>query len=110
MPEAPEEPRGDNGPQLPDDYDEPPPPPDDAVPMPMRLNAWRKRSATGAMLAGSFMGLQKVLKDEPERDEIVLEVDNPSEPEDQPVGLDLDPFDPGASVATLRPWLLAQEI
>lgn len=94
-----------SGPSLPDDYDEPPPPPDDAVPMPMRLNAWKKNSAIGALMAGSLMGLQKVLEDK-ERDEIVLEVDAPGEPEDDPVTLDLDPFDPSASTAHLRPWLV----
>ena len=97
-----------SGPQLPDDYDEPEPPPDDAVPLPLRLNAWRKNSATGAMLAGSLFGLQKVFEDK-ERDEIVMEVDDPGDPEDDPVALDLDPFDPAQSTALLRPWLLEDD-
>ena len=83
---------------------EPPPPPDDAVPMPMRVNQWRRTSVVGAMLAGSMFGLQEALTQK-ERPEIVLEVDHAGEDDDEPISLFLDPVDPSQSQAVIREHL-----
>jgi hypothetical protein len=57
------------------------------------------------MLAAAMIGLQEVLegpKDEP----VVLEIGSGAGgPDDDPVAVDLDPYDPAASIAVVRPWL-----
>ncbi len=66
--------------------------------------AIRRKTMGGAMLAAAMIGLQEVLegpKDEP----ITIEVGSSAGGDDDPVALDLDPFDPSASIAVVRPWL-----
>jgi hypothetical protein len=71
----------------------------------MEQAAPRKRRGLGtAMLAAAMVGLEEALegpKDEP----AVTEVGNGDDGPDDPVALDLDPVDPAASVAVVRPWL-----
>ncbi len=72
-----------------------------------RREAWRKRSATGAILTGFAFGLREVL--EPDRNEpaIVLETSG-IPPKDLPVEADLDEVPPKQSVVRIRPWLLSR--
>jgi len=65
----------------------------------------RRKTFGGAMLAAAMVGMQEVLegpKDEPIRIEIGSGTGGN---DDDPVVVDLDPFDPSASVAVVRPWL-----
>jgi hypothetical protein len=73
--------------------------------LPRRVETWRRRSATGALLTGFALGLREVL--EPERDEpaIMLETSG-TPPKDLPVEADLDDAPPRRSVVRIRPWLL----
>lgn len=64
----------------------------------------RRRSAGGAMLAAAMIGVQEVLEG-PKDDPIVLEIGSGADGDDDPLALDLDPYDPSASVAVVRPWL-----
>jgi hypothetical protein len=64
----------------------------------------RRKTVGGAMLAAAMIGLQEALegkKDEP----AIAEVANRGDPPDDGLAVDLDPVDPSASVAVVRPWL-----
>lgn len=76
--------------------------------LPPRINAWRRRSATGAMLTGFAFGLREVF--EPKRDEpsIVMETSGVP-PTDLPVDAEVDQIRPSDNVVTIRPWLLPDE-
>ena len=82
--------------------------PDDAEPhtaLPTKVEAWRKRSATGAILTGFALGLQQVF--EPKRDEpaVIMETSG-DPPRDLPVEADFEYGRPRQSVVNVRPWLL----
>lgn len=72
--------------------------------LPPKIEAWRRRSATGAVLTGFAFGLQQVFetKDEPA---IVMETSG-DPPKDLPVEADLEYGRPRHSVVNIRPWLL----
>lgn len=77
--------------------------PDAPVPRP-QPSPLRRKTMGGAMLAAAMIGLQEALegpKDEP----AITEVGNSEPDPDDPVALDLDPDDPSASIAVVRPWL-----
>ena len=77
--------------------------PDVPVPRP-KASPLRRKTVGGAMLAAAMVGLQEVLeapKDEP----AIAEVGSSDPNLDDPVAVDLDPLDPAASVAVVRPWL-----
>ena len=92
-----------------DDLDAPPFPAEaEAEPhtaLPSKVESWRKRSATGAILTGFALGLQQVF--EPKRDEpsIVMETSG-DPPTDLPIDADFEYQRPGQSVVSIRPWLL----
>lgn len=75
------------------------------VPVPLRpVGNVRRKTFGGAMLAAAMVGLQEALegpKDEP----VVLEVGSSTPDDDEVLAVDLDPVDPSASVAVVRPWL-----
>lgn len=73
--------------------------------LPGRVEAWRRRSATGAILTGFALGLQEVF--EPKRDEpgVVMETSG-DPPTDLPVEADFEYGRPRQSVVNVRPWLL----
>jgi hypothetical protein len=74
--------------------------------LPPRIESWRRRSATGAILTGFAMGLKQVL--EPERKEAAIVVQVSGEPvDDLAVEAQLNDLQPSESVVTVRPWLLA---
>lgn len=73
--------------------------------LPGRVEAWRRRSATGAILTGFALGLQEVF--EPKKDEpaVVMETSG-DPPKDLPVEADFEYGRPKQSVVNVRPWLL----
>jgi hypothetical protein len=73
--------------------------------LPPRLEAWRKRSATGALLTGIALGLQEALDPRPEEAPIVVQTSG-DPPGDLPVEADLSGIRPDEKVVTIRPWLL----
>jgi len=76
--------------------------------LPSKMEAWRRRSATGAILTGFAFGLKEVF--EPERDEPAIVQQVPGEPPgDLPVEAYLDETRPDESVVTIRPWLFRPE-
>jgi hypothetical protein len=73
--------------------------------LPKRVDAWRRRSASGAILTGIALGLKQVL--EPRRDEPAIVAQVSGDPVgDLPVEAHLDGIKPANSVVTNRPWLL----
>lgn len=82
--------------------------PEDGEPhtaLPTKVEAWRRRSATGAILTGFALGLQQVF--EPKRDEpaVIMETSG-DPPRDLPVEADFEYGRPRQSVVNVRPWLL----
>jgi hypothetical protein len=69
------------------------------------IDRWRRRTATGALLASIARGFQQVF--DPERKErVVIEQEAPDRPDQaKPVELHFDPESPRASFVVLRPWL-----
>jgi hypothetical protein len=69
------------------------------------IDRWRRRTASGALLASVARGLQQVF--DPERKErVVIEQQAPRRLDDpEPVELHFDPDSPRASFVVLRPWL-----
>jgi hypothetical protein len=75
--------------------------------LPPRVESWRRRSLTGAVLTGFAFGLREAL--EPERDEPAIIVQVSGEPVgDLPVEAHLDELQPAESTVTIRPWLLGE--
>jgi hypothetical protein len=90
-----------------EDLDEPPIPTEDGqqTALPTKMESWRKRSATGAILTGFALGLQEVF--EPKRDEPAIVVQTSGDPpKDLPVDADFEYQRPRQSVVSIRPWLL----
>ena len=71
---------------------------------PKPASATRRRTVGGAMLAAAMFGLQEALEG-PRPEPAITEVGNSDPNEDDPVAVDLDPYDPAASIAVIRPWL-----
>jgi hypothetical protein len=73
--------------------------------LPPKVEAWRQRSAMGAILTGFALGLQQAL--EPRRDEPSIVVQSSGEPPtDLPVEANFEFRRPRESVVNVRPWLL----
>jgi hypothetical protein len=73
--------------------------------LPPRVESWRRRSVTGAILTGFALGLKQVL--EPEREEPAVVMQVSGEPvRDLAVDAQLNDLQPSESVVTVRPWLL----
>ena len=104
-------------PDDPDDPDDPgridDPPLDDQDPpdegphtaLPTKIEAWRKRSATGAVLTGFALGLQQAFEKEREQPSIVMQTSG-DPPTDLPVEADVEHGRPRQSKVSIRPWLL----
>jgi hypothetical protein len=73
--------------------------------LPQKVEAWRKRSATGAILTGFALGLQQVFEKEKEQPAIVMQTSG-DPPTDLPVEADVEHGRPRQSVVNIRPWLL----
>lgn len=73
--------------------------------LPPKLEKWRKRSATGAILTGFALGLQEALEHREQEPSIVVQTSG-DPPRDLPVEADLESGRPRQSVVSIRPWLL----
>ena len=79
---------------------------DGSVSRPARqVEAWRKRSATGAVLTGIAFGLQQVFEKEREEPAIIMTTSG-DPPRDLPVEAEVEHGRPRRSVVNIRPWLL----
>ncbi len=86
--------------------DEPGTPPESALPP--KVEAWRKRSATGAVLTGIAFGLQQVFGKEREEPAIIMTTSG-DPPRDLPVEAEVEHGRPRRSVVNIRPWLLENQ-
>ena len=77
--------------------------PDAPIPRPAP-SPLRRKSLGGAMLAAAMIGLQEAIEPKPDVPAIA-EVGNSDDNPDDGLAVDLDPVDPSASVAVVRPWL-----
>jgi hypothetical protein len=77
--------------------------------LPPAIEAWRKRSISGALLTATAFGLGEVF--DPRKDEPAIVMQAMGEPPGppQPVELQLDPDDPAGSRIVVRPWLIDDE-
>ncbi len=73
--------------------------------LPPKVEAWRRRSATGAILTGFAMGLQQVFEKEKQEPAIVMQTSG-DPPSDLPVEAEVERARPRQSVVNIRPWLL----
>jgi hypothetical protein len=73
--------------------------------LPPWLEAWRRRSAIGAVLSGIAFGVRQAL--EPDREEPAIVAPAPGAPPGpQPLELHLDDDRPEEAWAVVRPWLV----
>lgn len=80
-------------------------PPGTHTALPPKIEAWRRRSAAGAILTGFALGLQQALEKRKEEPSIVMETSG-EPPQDLPVEADFEYGRPRQSVVHIRPWLL----
>jgi hypothetical protein len=73
--------------------------------LPRKVEAWRQRSAAGAILTGMALGLQQALGTERNEPAIVVQTSG-DPPRDLPVEADFEFRRPRQSVVNIRPWLL----
>jgi hypothetical protein len=73
--------------------------------LPTKVEAWRKRSATGAVLTGFALGLQQAFEKEREQPAIIMQTSG-DPPTDLPVEADVEHGRPRQSKVSIRPWLL----
>jgi hypothetical protein len=73
--------------------------------LPPKVEAWRRRTATGAVLTGFALGFQQALGKEQEQPAIVMQTSG-DPPKDLPVEADVEQGRPRHSVVSIRPWLL----
>ncbi|MDQ2726528.1 MAG: hypothetical protein M3Y91_01375 [Actinomycetota bacterium] len=93
----------------PDGLDGPASADDTHTALPPRVESWRKRSATGAILTGFALGLQHVF--EPERKEpAIVQETSGDPPTDLPVEAELEGVVGRRSVVRIRPWLLDEDM
>ncbi len=91
----------------PDATDEllPEPEPEYHTALPPKIEAWRKRSAAGAILTGFALGLQEALETKRQEPGIMVQTSG-DPPRDLPVEADFEYGRPRQSVVSIRPWLL----
>ncbi len=104
-------PGGDAGEVLgePDAFDGPEPYDEAQTALPPRIDSWRKRSATGAILTGFALGLQQVFEPERKQPAIIQETSG-DPPRDLPVEAELEGVVGRRSVVRIRPWLLDEDM
>ena len=73
--------------------------------LPGKVEAWRRRSATGAVLTGFALGLQQVFETKRDEPAIIMETSG-EPPKDLPIEADFEYGRPRSSVVNIRPWLL----
>ncbi|MDQ1402311.1 MAG: hypothetical protein QOG03_627 [Actinomycetota bacterium] len=74
--------------------------------LPPKVEAWRKRSAIGALVTGLALGFQQAL--DPRKKQPSIQMPAPSDPNDPdaPVDVHVEPNQPDETVVTVRPWRL----
>ncbi len=75
--------------------------------LPGRVEAWRRRSAAGAILTGFALGLQEALETHREEPSIVVQTSG-DPPDDLPVEAEFEYGRPRQSVVSIRPWMLKE--
>ncbi len=73
--------------------------------LPDKIEAWRRRSATGAVLTAFALGLQEVFEPERKEPAIIMQTSG-DPPKDLPVEAQLEQLGPRQSTINVRPWLL----
>ncbi len=73
--------------------------------LPRKVEAWRRRSAAGAILTGFALGLQEALETHRDDPSIVVQTSG-DPPDDLPVEAEFEYGRPRQSVVNIRPWLL----
>jgi hypothetical protein len=73
--------------------------------LPPKMEAWRRRSAAGAILTGFALGLQEALETKRQDPSIVIQTSG-DPPRDLPVEADFEYGRPRQTVVSIRPWLL----
>jgi len=73
--------------------------------LPPKVESWRKRSVTGAILTGFALGLQEALETKRQEPAIVVQTSG-DPPRDLPVEADFEYARPRQTVVSIRPWLL----
>ncbi len=73
--------------------------------LPPKIEAWRKRSAAGAILTGFALGLQEALETKRQEPAIVMQTSG-DPPRDLPIEADFEYGRPRQTVVSIRPWLL----
>jgi hypothetical protein len=73
--------------------------------LPPKVEAWRKRSAAGAILTGFALGLQEALETKRQEPSIVVQTSG-DPPRDLPIEADFEYGRPRQTVVSIRPWLL----
>jgi hypothetical protein len=73
--------------------------------LPPKVESWRKRSVTGAILTGFALGLQEALETKRQEPAIVVQTSG-DPPKDLPVEADFEYARPRQTVVSIRPWLL----
>lgn len=103
---VPDEEHGSTDPvDLDQEEDDPSLPPGTHTALPPKIEAWRRRSAAGAILTGFALGLQEALEKRKEEPGIVMETSG-DPPRDLPVEADFEYGRPRHSTVQIRPWLL----
>jgi hypothetical protein len=74
--------------------------------LPPKVESWRRRSATGAVLTGFALGLQQALGKEQEQPAVIMQTSG-DPPRDLPVEAEVEQGRPRQSVVNIRPWLLS---
>ena len=92
----------------PEDFDDDAPDHGEHTALPSKVEAWRKRSATGAILTGFALGLQQVFEKEREQPAIIMTTSG-DPPRDLPVEAEFEHGRPRQSVVSIRPWLLGEQ-
>jgi hypothetical protein len=74
--------------------------------LPRRLESWRSRTASGAVMSAMAMGLRQVFEPEQRKPAIVAEA--PSDPydDDDPIVVEYVADDASGTTVILRPWLM----
>jgi hypothetical protein len=83
----------------------PEPEPEYHTALPPKIESWRKRSATGAILTGFALGLQEALETRRQEPSIVKQTSG-DPPRDLPIEADFEYGRPRQTVVSIRPWLL----
>lgn len=76
--------------------------------LPDRIERWRQRSATGAVLTAMAMGLQNAFESPQKEPAIIMETSG-DPPTDLPVEAELEQLGPRQSTVRVRTWLITED-